>query len=705
MRFMNRPQADLVSNGAFAAAGGSWSFTNGGYDTSLQMAVLSVSPSVESRARQFVPAESISVYSGDSCMLEASILAHMHGGDAFGDVSFWYWSTRTDTSLHDTLWTLVDSASYSGDLLSLSGRYNLATRFQLVPPTPDSEWVWRGGMVRVQARGLESGAGSVWADRVALNAFQPQPGCAWWGAFDTLAEWDIGSGAGEHVVRALDLDSAGNENGVPCADTIILDPTPPVVNITLPEPGQYVSGTVEVTGWAYDPVEVAGDTWFASLRISYRHVDSTEWLPVTPDSVSYEPVYPDSSSIFGPARHLGYWNTESLPDADYYVMLTGTDSAGHVSSCTTWVVVSTDTSGGGMRGGPPGGGSGMGEGSVYVGSSSGYVLHLSDGLDSLGCFQVTDSGTQACVTAVLDAGNDSLLVLDAQNKRIHKLHKSGQNRRRLVSNLSQPAGVTRDANGNFWLVDKGIHRIGKFRSNGTLVFTRGGLGADSLHFHSPEGIAVKGSLVYVADTKNDRIAVWDTSGNYKATIAGGFDKPTAVLVMDSGAIYLTDDNDGRLKGITPLGGGILTIKTSDSSKLRGLVASENKHSLFTLAPQPNKVHKLRIRSDDSMPGGTQSAGKVNLPKILSLAQPFPNPARTRLNINYALPRQTRVVLKLYDIAGKLVTTLANGDQKPGYYNLTWNRQDAKGRSVACGVYFCTLSADDKRFSRKVVLTE
>ena len=45
------------------------------------------------------------------------------------------------------------------------------------------------------------------------------------------------------------------------------------------------------------------------------------------------------------------------------------------------------------------------------------------------------------------------------------------------------------------------------------------------------------------------------------------------------------------------------------------------------------------------------------------------------------------------------------NQKPGYYNLTWNRQDAKGRSVACGVYFCTLSADDKRFSRKVVLTE
>jgi hypothetical protein len=41
----------------------------------------------------------------------------------------------------------------------------------------------------------------------------------------------------------------------------------------------------------------------------------------------------------------------------------------------------------------------------------------------------------------------------------------------------------------------------------------------------------------------------------------------------------------------------------------------------------------------------------------------------------------------------------------GYYNLTWNRQDAKGRTCACGIYFCTMSAENQRFSRKVILTE
>ena len=102
--------------------------------------------------------------------------------------------------------------------------------------------------------------------------------------------------------------------------------------------------------------------------------------------------------------------------------------------------------------------------------------------------------------------------------------------------------------------------------------------------------------------------------------------------------------------------------------------------------------------------GGQSAG-LNLPEVLSLSQPSPTPARTRLSIRYALPRQTRVSLKLYDITGKLVTTFAGGDQKPGYYDVVWNRRDARGRSVPAGVYICTLSAGDQRFSRRVVLTE
>jgi len=51
------------------------------------------------------------------------------------------------------------------------------------------------------------------------------------------------------------------------------------------------------------------------------------------------------------------------------------------------------------------------------------------------------------------------------------------------------------------------------------------------------------------------------------------------------------------------------------------------------------------------------------------------------------------------------TTSESGSERAGYYYVIWNRQDTKGRSCACSVYFCTLAAENQRFSRKVILTE
>ena len=110
MRFTNGLKVNLVQNGMFAGSASSWSFagSGSGYDSTLQMAKLSVGSS-QSSVRQFIPAESISAHSGDSCVLEANVMALMHGGNASGDVSFWYWKTRQDTSLHDTAWSEVMS--------------------------------------------------------------------------------------------------------------------------------------------------------------------------------------------------------------------------------------------------------------------------------------------------------------------------------------------------------------------------------------------------------------------------------------------------------------------------------------------------------------------------------------------------------------------------------------------------------------------
>jgi hypothetical protein len=96
MRFTNDPKVNLVDNGAFTATANSWEMYNSVVDTSLRMAVMTVAPE-KATVSQLIPAESISAHVGDSCVLEASILADVHEGDASGSVSFWYWSTRSDS--------------------------------------------------------------------------------------------------------------------------------------------------------------------------------------------------------------------------------------------------------------------------------------------------------------------------------------------------------------------------------------------------------------------------------------------------------------------------------------------------------------------------------------------------------------------------------------------------------------------------------
>jgi hypothetical protein len=41
----------------------------------------------------------------------------------------------------------------------------------------------------------------------------------------------------------------------------------------------------------------------------------------------------------------------------------------------------------------------------------------------------------------------------------------------------------------------------------------------------------------------------------------------------------------------------------------------------------------------------------------------------------------------------------------GQYTTVWDGTDAQGRRLAAGVYFYALATEEKRLSRKVVLTE
>jgi parallel beta-helix repeat protein len=104
-------------------------------------------------------------------------------------------------------------------------------------------------------------------------------------------------------------------------------------------------------------------------------------------------------------------------------------------------------------------------------------------------------------------------------------------------------------------------------------------------------------------------------------------------------------------------------------------------------------------------GGQQSAGSVALRLVTGLDRVSPMPMRSTARIPFQVARSGQVALSIADASGRLVRTLMRGERGAGRYNVTWDRHDDRGRSVSAGVYFCTLTVDNQRFRRKVVLAD
>jgi hypothetical protein len=94
--------------------------------------------------------------------------------------------------------------------------------------------------------------------------------------------------------------------------------------------------------------------------------------------------------------------------------------------------------------------------------------------------------------------------------------------------------------------------------------------------------------------------------------------------------------------------------------------------------------------------------------IFSLEQNLPNPFYTETSIRYSIPASLSgpqpVMLRIYDMQGKLVRELVNGDRKSGFHEIIWSGRDENGRRVSAGTYVCRLSVRGEfEAKRKLVL--
>lgn len=125
------------------------------------------------------------------------------------------------------------------------------------------------------------------------------------------------------------------------------------------------------------------------------------------------------------------------------------------------------------------------------------------------------------------------------------------------------------------------------------------------------------------------------------------------------------------------------------------------------------IDKARAEDDGSL---AFQQGIENLERLLASLLPektallanYPNPSNPETWIPYHLAKSAEVTVTIYAGNGAVVRILKLGHQVAGIYQsrnraVYWDGRNSMGESVASGIYFYTLSADDFTVTRKLLI--
>lgn len=121
--------------------------------------------------------------------------------------------------------------------------------------------------------------------------------------------------------------------------------------------------------------------------------------------------------------------------------------------------------------------------------------------------------------------------------------------------------------------------------------------------------------------------------------------------------------------------------------------------------EPCVLYRYRVEvSDGDGRRALFETDPVFIPAMpLKLYGNHPNPFNPSTVIEYYLPDRRRVIIDIYDTAGRPVIRLLDCEQPAGRHALEWNGMDSGGDQASSGVYLCTLKAGKEMRSRKLVL--
>lgn len=202
------------------------------------------------------------------------------------------------------------------------------------------------------------------------------------------------------------------------------------------------------------------------------------------------------------------------------------------------------------------------------------------------------------------------------------------------------------------------------------------------------------------------------------------DKDNVIYICDAYGPNRSTDNGQTFVPVSPLNSGVMTEASFVDSR-GDFYISYNHNNIYRSTNKGDTWQLINngLSSNTYICSFTEANGKVYagtnnsgafyfVPDVTAISnssesavnfrliQNYPNPFNPSTKISFSIEKSSFVNLSVFDVSGKLVSSLINENKPAGNYNINFDASNLAG-----GVYFYRLSADGFTQTKKMILTK